>query len=59
MTQKIESVTGQTFGNLATAGQAVRKPWQPPQIIVGTMEQAELNTGAIDDGDGGTTPDNS
>ena len=36
-----------------------RKSWQTPQVIAGTLEQAELNAGTTDDGDALATPDNS
>ena len=37
----------------------VRRTWQTPQVITGTMDQAEFNVGLTDDDDGGATPDNS
>ena len=37
----------------------MRKPWATPQVILGTMAEAELGAGAADDGDTGTVANNS
>ena len=58
-----KDIVGVTAGHSAQPARdvaaLVRKTWQTPQVILGRLEQAELNAGLTDDGDVLLTPDNS
>ena len=54
MTQKFESTIGQASGNEVAALEAARKTWRTPQVIEGTLDEAE--NGAAGAADGGPTP---